>query len=78
MVPLTIDLVERNVQGLLAGLVQLDDNAVHVLVAERFERGDALVASDDAAGGLIPDDRFDVTELVEGAFEFVELRIPRF
>jgi len=69
LVPVATDLVERDVQGFFAGLVQLDDHAVDSGFTQVFEDFEALVAADDMAGGLVPDDRFDVSELRQRPLE---------
>ncbi|GAE75055.1 hypothetical protein JCM18918_742 [Cutibacterium acnes JCM 18918] len=56
-------------KAFFAGLVQLDDHAVDSGFTEVFEDFEALVAADDMAGGLVPDDRFDVSELRQRPLE---------
>ena len=44
-------------------LVQFDDHAVNIGVAQVGQHFQALVAADDVAGGVVVDHRLDVTEL---------------
>ena len=75
-IPVAADLVQRDVQGLFAGLVQFDDHAVNIGVAQVSEYFQALVAADDVAGGVVVDHRLDIAELGQRPLEFLVVRIP--
>ena len=70
LVPVAADLVQGDVERFLPRLVQFDDHAVDACFTEVFEDFEALVAADDMPGGLVPDDRFDVSELSQRPLEF--------
>lgn len=76
LVLVAADLVQCDVQGLLAGLVEFDNHAVNNGVAKISEDFEALVAADDVAGGVVVDHRLDIAELGEAALEFFVVRIP--
>ncbi len=69
LVPAARDLVEREVEGLLFILRQVDDADIDLGCAAGLEDGQTLVAADEVAGALVPDQRLDAAELVHGAGE---------
>ncbi|CAB0562267.1 hypothetical protein CIP107532_01810 [Corynebacterium diphtheriae] len=75
-IPVAADLVQCDVERLLAGLVQFDDHAVNISVAQVGEYFQALVAADDVTGGVVVDHRLDIAELGQRPLEFFVVRIP--
>ncbi len=64
-VPGALDLVQREVERLRARLVEIDDDGRGGRVAEIAQHRQALVATDDALGPAVPDDRVDDAELLD-------------
>jgi hypothetical protein len=78
LVPFAADLVQRDVEGLLLVLGKLHNHALKLGVPRVPEDLQPLVAPNDAAGGLVPDHRLDVAELLYRALEFLILGITAF
>ena len=70
LIPITADLVQGDVESLLLGFVHFNDHTVNLCDAKVDEDLEPLVPTDNTTGRLIPDDRFDITELLDGAFQF--------
>ena len=77
LVPVARDLVERDVEGLLAFQRQVDDADIDVLHAAGEENLEALVAADEGAGAPVPDQGLYESELVNRACELLIVGVAR-
>ena len=69
-IPIAADFVQSDVESLLLGLVHFNDHTVNLGDAKVDEDLEPLVAADNTTGRLVPDDRLDIAELLDGAFQF--------
>ena len=69
-IPIAADLVQSDVESLLLGLVHFNDHTVNLGDAKVDEDLEPLMAADNTTGRLVPDDRLDIAELLDGAFQF--------
>ena len=70
LIPIAADLVQGDVERFFLGVVHFNDHTVNLCDAKVDEDLEPLVPTDNTTGRLIPDDRFDITELLDGAFQF--------
>ena len=75
-VPCTGDLVERNVQGLLSGFIDVDDGAGNLGVAEIHRNSQSLMSSDDRHIG-IHHQRIRKAKLLNGVLDLLVFFIAR-
>ena len=76
IIPCTRNLIERNVQGFLPGLVDVHHRTRHFGVAQLHRYGQSLVAADDCHIG-IDHQRICEPELRDGVLDLLVLFIPR-
>ena len=68
-IPFAADLVQGDVERFFFFRVHIDDNNIDLGNAGIDEHLQALVATDHATGLFIPDDRFHIAKLLDGAFQ---------
>ena len=74
-VPITLNLVQGNVQGFLALVIQIHDHAIHFRGTEVFHDREALMAADHIAGALVPDHRLHIPEFGNAPLQLFVLRV---
>ena len=77
LVPLAGDFVEGDVERLLLLAVHLHHHALHLGDTHVQQHLQPLVSAHDKAGGLVPDHRLHIAELLDGAFQLFIFSIPR-
>ena len=77
LVPITIYLVESNIEGFLLLLVEVDDHYFGFFYTLGLQNFKSLMSSTDSTGSFVPDDGIDITKLIDGAFEFFIFWITR-
>jgi hypothetical protein len=77
VVPPALDLVEREVERLLALDREIDDGDLDLGEARVDERPQPLMAAHERARATVPDQRLDEAELIEALAEGLVLGIPR-
>ena len=78
LVPITADFVESDIEGFFLVLIHLHHNAVYFGHAHIHQHLQTLMTANHTAGGLIPDDGFDIAELFNRAFQLFIFRITGF
>lgn len=69
IVPFAADFIERHIQRFFLFHGKLHHNTVHFGHAHVDENLQALVTTDNTSSGLIPDDRLNIAELLNGALQ---------
>ena len=75
LVPIAGDFVEGDVESFFPLLIQLHHHALHLGDAHVHEHLQPLVTAHHPSGGLVPDHRLHIAELLHGAFQLVVLRV---
>ena len=77
LIPITADFIESNIEGFFLFLIHCHHNTVNLGHAHIHQHLQTLMTANHTAGGLIPDDRFHIAELLNGAFQLFIFRITR-
>ena len=75
LVPIAGDFVEGDVEGFFPLLIQLHHHALHFGDAHVHEHLQPLMTAHHPSGGLVPDYRLHIAELLHGAFQLIVLRV---
>ena len=75
LVPIAGDFVEGDVQRLFLLKVEIDHHAVDLGDAHVHEHLQPLMTAHHPSGGLVPDHRLYIAELLHGAFQLVVFRV---
>ena len=65
LVPIALDFVERDVERLFPGEVEIDHDAINLGLAQIHKHLEALVAADHVAGLAVPDHRLHIAEFID-------------
>ena len=76
-VPIAADLIQRHIQSFFLLFVEVEDDAVHLGIAEMLQYLQALVPSDDHSGALVPENRLYIAEFFYAAFQLFKFGISR-
>ena len=74
-VPIAGDFVEGDVEGFFPLLIHLHHHALHLGDAHVHEHLQPLMTAHHPTGGLVPDHRLHIAELLHRAFQLVVLRV---
>ena len=75
LVPIAGDFVEGDVEGFFPLLIHLHHHALHLGDAHVHKHLQPLVTAHHPTGGLVPDHRLHIAELLHGAFQLIVLRV---